>query len=853
MDPYRPVFPDLDLTPELLARQGRSLRALARRLLGDSHAAEDVVQDTWLATLQQGASVRGRLSGWLARVVRNRSLQLQRGAGRRRGREHDVARPERLEADPDALLAREEALRAVTGALLELDEPYRVVLLLRFYEDRAPIEIARALGLPPTTVKSRIERGLVLLRARLEARGHGRRGLAGLALLAGRGRWTVTGPVSLGTGALVMGSKLALGAAAAAVVGVLAWFWPEQLAPDSRSADRAPDQTSALVADPGNPLLTPTAGQETTPREPLAVEPGAIVDGGAPEETPVAFTQNLSVVTRDLFGLPLQGATVRIGFRGGRLQTAGSTDASGSYDVAFFTRTARADLLVEVSHGDCSSGLREFSFQSDQAVRLDVGLNVRPGANLTVSRLRLVNLGERVSGTYQLDHGRMGRAAMLDGVFTFEEPPPALDCPREVVTEADGTLGEALQTLAFVSGNVLEVRSQLRLASGTWELAVDGEVHVEGSTARVRGSVRDSHGLLVPGASLALAEDGGPLRWLACADEEGRFDFEVPSDRPLRLRAGGGEAGVDTTALTLRADEIVTWEPLLTRGGEVTGRLVDDEGQGLGGRRIELARGGPSTLWTTTVETRPDGRFAFPNLPGGSFDLVVLAGSGLPCKTVPRVATGEDLGDIVLGVAEQARSSLAIQTTNLAGLPIGGLLRVIAEDSRRALEVHAILDPRGDVQRVGGAVLASDELDRGMRVEGLPAGRYAVEVITDLGEHDLGTVWLDPGASVDLGEERLEPLAWLKVAPDARLDSENLFVRRLHPDVESAVCEIGPGGMLPLRPGRYALEGSGSRVEIEVAAGSVSAWTVASDDPRRITPSDPPALPVVTGTCIGCH
>lgn len=54
--------PDMPLTPDLLAHAG-ALRALARRILRDADAAEDVVQDTWMAALERPPAARERLGG----------------------------------------------------------------------------------------------------------------------------------------------------------------------------------------------------------------------------------------------------------------------------------------------------------------------------------------------------------------------------------------------------------------------------------------------------------------------------------------------------------------------------------------------------------------------------------------------------------------------------------------------------------------------------------------------------------------------------------------------------------------------------------------------------------------------
>ena len=58
--------------------------------------------------------------------------------------------------------------RTVVDAVLDLKEPYRSTLLLRYYEDLTAQQVAESQGLPLDTVKTRIKRGLDRLRMRLD-------------------------------------------------------------------------------------------------------------------------------------------------------------------------------------------------------------------------------------------------------------------------------------------------------------------------------------------------------------------------------------------------------------------------------------------------------------------------------------------------------------------------------------------------------------------------------------------------------------------------------------------------------------------------------------------------------------
>ncbi|MCK6446416.1 MAG: sigma-70 family RNA polymerase sigma factor [Planctomycetes bacterium] len=156
----------------------RFLRALARKLVHDQDLADDVVQDTWLAALQHPPRARETVRAWLARVTYNRAIQSFRARERRERREMHTARSETLPSPTDDL-EREQARRLVVEALARIDEPYRTVILLRYYEGLEPREIASLLACPVETVRTRLKRGLERLRQTLDRRANGDRVWAG--------------------------------------------------------------------------------------------------------------------------------------------------------------------------------------------------------------------------------------------------------------------------------------------------------------------------------------------------------------------------------------------------------------------------------------------------------------------------------------------------------------------------------------------------------------------------------------------------------------------------------------------------------------------------------------------------
>lgn len=225
----------------LLAHAGYVQR-LARSLVSDAHDAEDLAQETWLSALSSSWRREGAPRAFLAGVLRRRALQAHRDEGRRRDREALVEpREPACAASVSEALERAELGRELARLAVELEEPFRSVLLLRYFAQRSSAAIAAELGLPRKTVESRLARGHARLRERW-LRAHpeqapGREQLPGLALLAGSAslRGTTVGgatcasiPLSTSVlspalGALLVNTKLAL-AVLVLLGGGLAWL-----------------------------------------------------------------------------------------------------------------------------------------------------------------------------------------------------------------------------------------------------------------------------------------------------------------------------------------------------------------------------------------------------------------------------------------------------------------------------------------------------------------------------------------------------------------------------------------------------------------------------------------------------
>lgn len=155
----RHVAGDPDAFGVLVRRHSDRAWAVAIGMLRDREEAADAVQEAMISALRAAGSFRGdaTVATWLHRIVVNACLDRMR---RRRARPtvplpatDELAIP----APGDAMATREDRV-AIEAALARLPEGQRAALLLVDVEGRPVAEVARMLGVPVGTVKSRCSR-----------------------------------------------------------------------------------------------------------------------------------------------------------------------------------------------------------------------------------------------------------------------------------------------------------------------------------------------------------------------------------------------------------------------------------------------------------------------------------------------------------------------------------------------------------------------------------------------------------------------------------------------------------------------------------------------------------------------
>ena len=161
----------------LVERWEKPIQRLCVRMLGDAHRAEDLTQEAFVRVFgrRKDYEPAGKFSTFLWRIALNLCYDELRRIKRRRESSLDDDTDERGEfhfvADglgPDLRLVEDERAETVRRALLQLAEPYRVVVVLRHYEGLKFREIGEVLDIPEGTVKSRMAEALSQLSRWLE-------------------------------------------------------------------------------------------------------------------------------------------------------------------------------------------------------------------------------------------------------------------------------------------------------------------------------------------------------------------------------------------------------------------------------------------------------------------------------------------------------------------------------------------------------------------------------------------------------------------------------------------------------------------------------------------------------------
>ena len=615
---------------------GRVFDSLAPQLLlvaahmAGGGSAEDLVQATFVDAIRHRGRWDGRrpLAPWLCGILANHvRMELRR---RQRHPVPDAARLPRGEGlDPGDAAAAAELCEVVRAAVAGLPLGYHQVLTLRFVHGLELQQIAHSLRLPLGTVKTRLYRGLALVKRALPA------GLAtafAAVVLPGRGLAAVrevvlghagaaAGAAAGTVGATVVVSALSSGAVIGAMamqkvmlaVGVVVLVIGGWLAVAAIPREPVQPQITAPTSDP---VAAAQAPAPEVRKQPFVAAPA--VRAAAPVNERTAVPSTGSIVMHAIWkGDGAPAANIDIGYlpaggRPGESRSKSRTDADG---VGRVDGLAPGRWFVGVM-----PQMQAFEVSAGTVTRVEITI-----ADYLQLQLAVVD-GE--------DQSVAGASIWALG-WTNTEPPVQLGSSDRAGRFSCRSL-PLRSLLARMPGRVPAVSGDLFEARGD----LDVRLVLDQPACTLRGTVKDPQGRPVPFARVLIGTDESypfagqqvrePLDLRADARGEFACDEALPGEHTV-LALDDRFASLPQT-VTLANGAPTTCTVQLLAGACVEGRVTDRAGQPLVGAVVSTAEA-PLPIWrfgrVLEVRTDVDGRYRLLPLRPGHRE-VAIAADGLP-------------------------------------------------------------------------------------------------------------------------------------------------------------------------------------------------------------------------------
>lgn len=622
----------------------------------DPEAAEDLTQDALLVALRRPPRAAGSMRVWLARVTRNLAFNRRRGEERRRGREIDSAREERLPSS-STLVEQVEIERLVAKEVLRLPEPYRTTLLLRFHEEVTPQELARDQGVPAGTVRSRLKRGLDLLRERLDAKSGGDRRAWLQALAPLVPEWST--PTALVGGGFVM-KKLVL-ALSLVVVGLgLFATWKLVASPPLGGTELSQDVelvTADRVEDSTTEELASGTTEEVSTRAPFdsrtAVAPSPAKPGSIAGRLTWKLDDTPAVGIALFLHDPPDGA-------GSRMPRTYVTDENGEFEMSGLVAGT-----YEVE-SDRTWGSRSVVVEAGTQHRID---------------LELVDAVDVVGTVHDWTGNPVADAEI---VLRKEEEGLVLGRSDERgrfkvrLLRIFNWLGA--RKAGYLPSPLVAARPHVNRAPEDFVLVLSGA----GGT--LTGIVLNPRRQPVPNAIVVVSSRhamGHDSNWLQGTDLPPHHRTETDASGTYRLE-GLSTGWVQTTAyapgfapanyeVKLGSVEVVEHEFLLSEGVTVRGRVIDPESRPLAGIEVSIADHRSLVSREPKAITGEDGTFRIEALPPGP--LPIRTGNRIGVGSFPYVdtsalLTGAEGEEVEWNVALKLRGEIRGRLIDDTGAPL---------------------------------------------------------------------------------------------------------------------------------------------------------------------------------------
>ncbi|MFT7671099.1 MAG: RNA polymerase sigma factor (sigma-70 family) [Planctomycetota bacterium] len=585
----------------LLAEAGWVL-TLAKRLARDQAAAEDIAQSTLALALERRPSVDGGLRPWLAKVAHRLARSTVRSHVRRQDREAQAA-PNRDASSigSDEVLERFELQQDLAKRVAALPEPYRGVLIRRYYEGLSVKQIAIASGATSETVRSQLARGLERIRLQY-GKPSGRHNALGVFLIAAGPSTSFLSRSTTQIVTMQTSTKIAA-ATVGLIVATLAVVQPDFGLSNGLHSDglKAPLVLDLFAGDESDADSLGNAPTEGTPRLALATVATAVADGNRTPATVEDEMPMISIVRARILGSdlkPLAGATLSSIHPDGR--------ARGTHNVA------ESD-----GEGHVVLRLPDNSMRTWRGIEVFDMVFAAGGANHATSFLiKLPKLhGDTDLGDIRLEAGGAFTGICLDtkgrgipgavvyaGASVITESPetrrirgPKLGVMRpRTISAADGSFKLSGIQASLLNGRSPGARLWAHAPGHLWTitdpftLAPRGSVEVGQILLEevppellVQGTVVRPDGLPAAGARVGFASTGAPNVGHVEADESGHFMVIAKDDSPMDLvaRDATGEYGMSDLQ-TVKRGEIAKLQLMPKRIMSVT--ITDTDGVPIG-------------------------------------------------------------------------------------------------------------------------------------------------------------------------------------------------------------------------------------------------------------------------------
>jgi len=686
---------------------------------------------------------------WLVTVMMNRWRMDRRSEARRRAREQAIEAPDPEAPDP---AERAQALRRLGEAVEALAEPYRSLVIARYFDGKTSIQLAEELGIPAVTVRTRLLRALEKLRKQLDESAPRKKWMRALA----------PAPLGFFSGAKATGALLLF--ALVLVFGGIYYALPRlRSSSTTPSSAVATAKTSGAIRAETTPAIAPepTAGQGRA-----RVELVDTASGGAAGRI-IDWSTGEGVVGAELtFTSEGHAVTLKTG-------EEGAFELSGDKPAAYALAQVTAPGYVPYSAQDQHSGV-SFELAPGRMVR---GLSVflfplveysgrvvdTTGAPVAGAKVTLTATSDdRVESLWTTDR---------DGRFAFH---------ADVDAVLEAVAGERHGWAAIDEHAYMSKQITITVAN------------VPGRDQTITGRVVDDDGKPLAGvlvgaypqkdAKTVMSEGYRRSKAYAVSDANGAFEvrgldrekYELMAEQDPRAPfiqkdVVGGTHGVDIK---------------MSFGAELSGTVTDADGKGLPSFTVVVYQrnGAARDVVSARSIVDADGHFSL-RLPPGHYDLLAAATGWAPSAITPASAPSSGVkvalseGATVRGRVVSAVDGTPLSHARVVRESIGGVASALPANV-------------GTVTRTDGT----------FELRGVPAGAFSLAIGADRfdGRIESGLQAKD-GAEVGPLDFQLRPAGatpktqYVGIGVEFTPDGDDLVISKVYPGGGAAAAGIVPG------------------------------------------------------------